>query len=110
MAQLAHTPGRESTHADFLPLRRPGPSQGHRSCLDAFDFFCPTQLHGVLSWSFDYIGVLPVSSYFHENCYTYRCIFNVFVGGGKFYILLLCHLDPGFMIFNIFKRVSSVTI
>ena len=98
-------PGRESTHADLLfPLRRPGPSQGHGSCLDACDIFRPTQLHGVLSWNFDYIGVLLlVSSYFHENCYTHRCTFNVFVGGDKFYILLLGHLDPRFMIFIIFK-------
>ena len=105
VAQLAHTQGRESTHADLLfPLRRPGPSQGHGSCLDACDIFRPIQLHGVLSWNFDYIGVLLlVSSYFHENCYTHRCIFNVFVGGDKFYILLLGHLDPRFMIFIIFK-------
>ena len=28
-----------------------------------------------------------------ENCSTCRCIFDVFVGGGEFHILL-CQLDP----------------
>ena len=30
---------------------------------------------------------------FSENCSTWRCIFDVFIGEGELNILLLCHLD-----------------
>ena len=59
-----------------------------------FCLFHPTQLHGDLSCSFDYMrSSASFQLVFCENCSTCRCIFDVFVGEGELRVLLLCHLD-----------------
>lgn len=66
------------------------PSQGHRYQPVHFSSL-PIWLLVALSYSPGYKGVfLPVSS---TNCSTYRCVFVVFVEGGEFHDLLLCHFD-----------------
>lgn len=67
-------------------------------------FFHPAQLHGDFSCIFSHTGDLPV---FYENCFTYRCIVDIFVGGGKFHFLLYHHLDSPLdgHFFNLLLRI-----
>ena len=52
-----------------------------------------TQLHGDLSYSFGFIGIiLPVSNSFSTRFIPRVDVFCVFLEGGEFHVLL--HLDP----------------
>lgn len=98
MAQTANSPGRISTRA--IPLIFWVSSQGHRSLSTWFfvDLLQPL-LYRSLSAN--------VKLVFCENCYTYRCIFDVFMGGGVFNVLLCYHLDlllPSVFVFFFFLR------
>ena len=69
-------------------------SQGCQSHPDAY-FFCPMQLHrDLLCSSGCERDLLPVSSWFLVRIFPRRCIFDLFVGGCEFHVLLLRHLDP----------------
>ena len=55
------------------------------SCLIPYGSFLQLWLYRSLSASLQLV--------FTESCSTRRCIFDVFVGGGKFSVFLLYHLD-----------------
>ena len=90
LAQPACSLEQGPAHVDLLFLSQPFRGTGP----NLMPLFQPTALHGDLSCSFDCAVICQFLLPFHKNCSTYKCIFNVFVEGGEFYILLFCHRDP----------------
>ena len=67
------------------------PFPGHMYLPDNFSFL-PTQFHFLYPYLYRSCST-SLQLVFSENSSTCKCIFDVFVGGGEFYILLLCRLD-----------------
>ena len=100
-----------------LPLSQI-PPKGDSLILKPFFFLS----YPVMGESFLQLWLFKISSLtfqlvFYENCSTYRCIFDVIVGGGELhFLLLLFYLDipPTFcvfeVIFYIFIYISSLFI
>ena len=94
VAPIAPSPVWVSAHV-ITPFLRV-PTQGHRSYLI-------TSLSFLLDCLWIFLTALIVQEcvyqfpVFSKNCYTCKCIFDVFVRGGEFHVLLLHYLDQSLL-------------
>lgn len=59
------------------------------------------------SWSFSSLrSSSSVQQIFCEGRSTYRCIFDIFLGEGELYVLLLCHLDHSLILLSFILPLS----